>query len=155
MKLPTKSRHFHQKAAVILSETINVLIYVLLTITTIGIIVGVYQTGLHLYQNTIGSNGISQVIETLIIDLILMLALIEVFRIFVSYLTKGRVRVTLVVETVLIVMLNEIIRSWFEDKPHENILYLLVAASVLMVLRILAIRYSPNLTDNQKADTLK
>lgn len=155
MKLPTKSRRLHQKAAIILAEMINGLLYLLLLIAVIGIVVGVYQTGLHLYQNTLGSNGVSQVIETLIIDMILMLALIEVFRIFLSYLTEGKVRVTLVIETVLIVMLNEITRSWFEDKPHVNIVYLLGAASVLMILRILAIRYSPNLSADKKPKTLK
>ncbi len=142
MELPTHSRRSHQKIAVILSEAVNVLLYGLLVVSIVGIAVGIYQAGGHLLHNAADQNS-THTIETLILDTIVIVALVEVIRTIISYLTEGRVRVTLIIETVLIIMLNEIVRGRFEGELNASTLYLIGVVVVLMGLRILAIRFSP------------
>lgn len=142
MELPTRNRHFHQRVVIFLSEAVNALLYILLAVGVVGIGVGIFQAASHLLHNAADINS-THTIETLILDTIVLLALIEVIRSIVSYLTEGRVRVTLIIETVLIIMLNEIVRGRFENEPNINTLYLVGIVVVLMGLRILAIRFSP------------
>lgn len=83
-------------------------------------------------------------IRQIIVDSVILLALIEVLRIATSYLRDGRVRIRYIVDTVLIVLLNEMISLWF--KGNLNVLMLVMLISLLltlMLLRILAIKFSP------------
>ena len=143
MEIPTRSRRMHQKTVIIISEAVNILLYGLLLVTVVGIGVGIYQTASHLLLNATDKNS-THTIETLILDTIIVVALVEVIRSIISYLNEGRVRVTLIIETVLIITLNEIIRGRFEGEPNVNVIYLLGIVVVLMSLRILAIRFSPD-----------
>jgi uncharacterized membrane protein (DUF373 family) len=143
MQLPTKSRGFHQRIVLIVSEVINVLLYALLIVGLAGIAVGIYQAAAHLVE-TFQNQDSKEVLETLIIDIIIVLAVVEVLRGILSYLDQGRIRVSLIIEVVLIVTLNEIIRGWFEDgEDPQNSIYLIIVAAILLGLRILAIRYGP------------
>lgn len=142
MELPTRFRRVHQKAVIIMSEFVNVLLYCLLLLSIAGIGVGIYQAGQHLLENAADHNS-THTIETLILDTIVIVALVEIIRSILSYLSEGRVRVTLIIETVLIIMLNEIVRGRFENEPNVNTLYLVGVVIVLMILRVLAIRVSP------------
>lgn len=142
MQLPARSRNFHQKVTIIMSEAVNILLYGLLLVSIAGIGVGIYQAGRHLIENASAHNS-THTIETLILDTIVIVALVEIIRSILSYLSEGRVRVTLIIETVLIIMLNEIVRGRFEGEPNVNTLYLVGVVIVLMILRVLAIRVSP------------
>ena len=143
MQLPTKSRGFHQKTVLIVSEIINALLYCLLVVGVAAIGVGIYLAGEHLFDNFRNHNS-GELLETVIIDMIVILAVVEVIRGILSYLDQGRVRVSLIIEVVLIVTLNEIIRGWFEEGNSQNdSLYLIVVAAVLLVMRVLALRFGP------------
>ncbi len=142
MELPTRSRRLHQKVVTSFSELVNILLYLLLVVVIVGIGVGIYQAGSHLFQNAADINS-THTIETLILDSIVIVALVEVIRSIISYLTEGRVRVSLIIETVLIIMLNEIVRGRFEGESNTDTLYLVGIVIVLMLLRILALRFSP------------
>lgn len=142
MQLPTHSRQSHQKIVVVISEAVNVLLYALLLVSVAGIAVGIYQAGGHLLHNAADQNS-THTIETLILDTIVIVALVEIIRTVISYLTEGRVRVTLIIETALIIMLNEIVRGQFENASNTDTLYLIGVVIVLMGLRVLAIRVSP------------
>ncbi len=49
-----------------------------------------------------------------IIDTLILLAVVEVFKTTLTYFSEGRVKVTFIVDTILVVMLTEIISHWFK-----------------------------------------
>lgn len=74
----------------------------------------------------------------------MLLALIEVLRIAMSYLHDGRVRIRYIVDTVLIVLLNEVVSIWFKGNLNFQTLIMLISLLLtLMVIRVLAIQFSP------------
>ena len=79
-----------------------------------------------------------------LIDVLGVLAMVEVFRTAMTYLIEGRVKVTYIIDTVLVAMLTELLAFWYHDVDLERFAMLLALVVVLMILRILAIRFSPN-----------
>ncbi|WP_447980523.1 phosphate-starvation-inducible PsiE family protein [Candidatus Nitrospira bockiana] len=63
-------------------------------------------------------------LRTLIIDILLVLAVVEVFKTTLTYFSEGRVKVTFIVDTILVVMLV-----------------------MLAAIRVLAVRFSPAQAD--------
>lgn len=88
------------------------------------------------------------VLRHLLLNVIVLLAVIEVVKTSLNYLTYGRVRVTYIVDTVLIVMLNEVISIWYKGITFPLLGALLLIIFVLMVIRIFAIRFSPDREDS-------
>ncbi len=107
-----------------------------------GITFGIYLAAEHLYSNR--GEDISKILQTLVVDIITVLAVLEVIRTILSYLAEGRVRVSLIIDTVMIVTLNEIIKQWFEHSSQSHAVYLALVPAVLMGLRILAIKFGPS-----------
>lgn len=142
MKLLTKSYRFHKNVVIYISEAIKAILYVLSFIGLSGIAYGTFLAGKHLYSNRGPDLGF--ILQTLVIDIIIILAVLEVVRTILSYLSEGRVRVSLIIDTVMIITLNEIVKLWFERGPHVEAFYLVGVTAVLMGLRILAIRYGPS-----------
>lgn len=142
MRLLSNHRKLHENIVVYISEIIKALLYILSAIILIGIAMGVYLTGVHVFDHWGSEPNI--LTQSLVVDIVTVLALLEVMRTILSYLSEGRVRVSLIIDTVMIVTLNEIIKAWFEDAPYTDTLYLIGVTGVLMVLRILAIRHGPS-----------
>jgi uncharacterized membrane protein (DUF373 family) len=82
--------------------------------------------------------------RSVLIDVLGVLARVEVFRTAMSYLTEGRVKVTYIIDTVLVAVLTELLAFWYHEVDLARIGMLLALVLGLMVLRILAIRFSPN-----------
>ena len=89
--------------------------------------------------------GIENAFRNMIIHTLILLALIEVFRTLMAYLTEGRVKVTFIVDTVLVVMLTEVISLWFKGGDWPIFVAVAFILLALGALRIMAIRYSPNI----------
>lgn len=83
-------------------------------------------------------------LQELLISALTVLALVEVFRTTMAYFIEGRVKVTYLVDTVLVALLTEILAFWHREMPAERILLVIALLLALFVVRILAIRYSPN-----------
>ena len=82
-------------------------------------------------------------LRQVIIDTLILLAVVEVFKTTVAYFSEGRVKVTFIVDTILVVMLTEIISHWFKggDLLHFALLGAILVA--LAGMRVLAVRFSP------------
>ncbi len=93
--------------------------------------------------------GFLDVLKSLIVNSLLVLALLEISRTVVAYFTLGRVKVTFIVDTVLAVFLSEAVVTWFSGESILRAVELLLILLVLMILRIVAIQYQPS-----KRDTL-
>lgn len=102
---------------------------------------GVVKTFLDL--RLLFDNPVEVALRHIIVDTLILLAVVEVFKTTLTYMTEGRVKVTFIVDTILVVMLTEVISQWFKG---GNIPQLAVLGGILMtltVIRVLAVRCSP------------
>lgn len=79
----------------------------------------------------------------IIVDTLILLAVVEVFKTTLTYFSEGRVKVTFIVDTILVVMLTEIISLWFKDADHGKLLSLGAILLALGAIRVVAVRCSP------------
>ena len=91
---------------------------------------------------------LEQVLRQVIVASLLLLAVVEVFKTTLAYLTEGRVKVTFIVDTILVVMLTEVISQWFKNEDPLRLAALGGILLVLGMMRILAVRWSPARTDS-------
>jgi uncharacterized membrane protein (DUF373 family) len=91
---------------------------------------------------------LEQVLRQVIVASLLLLAVVEVFKTALAYLTEGRVKVTFIVDTILVVMLTEVISQWFKNEDPLRLAALGGILLVLGMMRILAVRWSPARTDS-------
>ena len=79
----------------------------------------------------------------IIIDALIVLAVVEVFRTVLAYFIEGRVKVTFIVDTVLVVVLTEVMSLWFRGGTWNEFGSSAMMMLTLGALRIMAIRFSP------------
>jgi uncharacterized membrane protein (DUF373 family) len=82
-------------------------------------------------------------LRQIIVDTLILLAVVEVFKTTVTYFSEGRVKVTFIVDTILVVMLTEIISLWFKEADQERLLLLGAILLALGAIRVVAVRCSP------------
>lgn len=85
------------------------------------------------------------VLRQVIVDTLMLLALVEVFKTTVTYFQEGRVKVTFIVDTILVVMLTEVISQWFKGGDWHALTALCGILLILGAVRIMAVRWSPTL----------
>jgi len=82
-------------------------------------------------------------IRHIIVDTLLLLAVVEVFKTTLTYFSEGRVKVTFIVDTILVVMLTEVISKWFKGVNLNEFAVLGIILLALALVRVLAVRFSP------------
>ena len=82
-------------------------------------------------------------IRHIIVDTLLLLAVVEVFKTTLTYFSEGRVKVTFIVDTILVVMLTEVISKWFKGVSLNEFAVLGIILLALALVRVLAVRFSP------------
>jgi len=93
-------------------------------------------------------SGIPEISKIVIINSLMILALLEVFKTTLTYYAEGRVKVTFIIDTVLVVVLTEVMAFWFKDIEPPRLFMTIALVFTLIIARIFAIRFSPdNLTD--------
>lgn len=90
--------------------------------------------------------GIREISKVVIINVLMILALLEVFKTTLTYYAEGRVKVTFIIDTVLVVVLTEIMAFWFNEIEPPRLFMTIALVFTLIISRILTIRFSP---DNQ------
>ena len=121
---------------------LSLLIFTILAALTGGVI----KTFLDL--RLLFDNPVEVALRHVIVDTLILLAVVEVFKTTLTYFTEGRVKVTFIVDTILVVMLTEVISQWFKGGA---ILQLAVLGGILVtlaVIRMLAVRCSPTQGDS-------
>lgn len=89
-------------------------------------------------------NGWADTVEHIIVDIVLILALLELIRILQSYLALGRVKVTFILDVAVVVLIGELIGLWFKQYTSMEVSLHIAAITVLALLRIVSIRFSPD-----------
>ncbi len=85
------------------------------------------------------------VLRQVIVNTLMLLALVELFKTTVAYFREGRVKVTFIVDTILVVMLTEVISQWFKGGDWQALTVLCGILLVLGIVRVMAVRWSPAL----------
>lgn len=117
-----------------------VLSFLILTILA-ALAGGVAKTFLDL--GLLLSHPVEVALRQVIIDTLILLAVVEVFKTTLTYFSEGRVKVTFIVDTILVVMLTEVIAQWFKG---GSLIHLAVLGGILLTLsamRVLTVRFSP------------
>lgn len=128
-------------------------------IRAIQLIVGVLMLALYLWIGAgilnlilslldIVKNGWAHVAERIIVDVVLILALLELIRILHSYLVLGRVKVTFILDVALVVLIGELIGLWYKEYTLLEVGLHIAAITILTLLRIVSIRFSPDAVDS-------
>jgi uncharacterized membrane protein (DUF373 family) len=122
-----------------------VLSFLILTIL-LALTGGVIKTLLDL--KLLLHNPVEVALRQIIIDTLILLAVVEVFKTTLTYFSEGRVKVTFIVDTILVVMLTEVISEWFKGVHVEQFAILGVILLALAAIRVLAVRFSPTHGDS-------
>lgn len=86
-------------------------------------------------------------LRKVIIDTLILLAVVEIYKTALTYFSEGRVRVTYIVDTVLVIMLSELISLWFAQGQTVKFIILIGILFSLIIIRILAISFHPSNRD--------
>jgi len=136
--LATDLTHFWMKG-------IRVVLSLLIITILLGLTGGVFRIFLNLH--TLLSHPIEEALRHLIVDTLIILAIVEVFKTTLTYFSEGRVKVTFIVDTILVVMLTEIISKWFSEAPMSQWITLGGILIILGIIRIVAVQWSPTKTE--------
>jgi len=131
---PKKIDNYQMKIIDLFSNFISILLTVLLGLACIGIGLGIFEASVNLITN-FGDQQITNVLERLIIDMIVVVAIVEVARLIIKYLRDHSVDVEIIIETALVILLNELIREYFEHGASSDMLILVGVIAALMALR--------------------
>jgi len=127
------------------ARTIQFIVGILMLALYVWIAAGVLSLLFNLPE--ILKNGWAQIAEHIIVDIVLILAILELIRILQSYLSVGRVKVTFILDVALVVLIGELIGLWYKDYTMTEVGLHIAAITMLTLLRIVSIRFSPNVVD--------
>ena len=124
------------------AKIIGFLVGILMIAIYIWIISGFFDLLVTLYHSY--PDNWSHGAETMIKNIVIILAALELIRIFQSYLALGRVKLTFILEVALVVLVGELIGFWYRDFQVWEVILSIAVISILLILRIITIRYSPD-----------
>lgn len=132
------TRFFESTARVLLSFLILVIMLVILA-----------GTGCTLYDLRLVLNGDFHVaFKSILVDMLTVLAVVEVLRTALSYFTEGRVKVTYIIDTVIVTVLTEVMAFWYRDMDWQKVAMIIALVLSLACIRIIAVRFSPRRLQN-------
>lgn len=79
----------------------------------------------------------------ILVDMLTVLAMVEILRTALAYFSEGRVKVTYIIDTVLVTILTEILAFWYKDMTWQKLAMAIILIVSLAVVRIVAVRFSP------------
>ena len=81
--------------------------------------------------------------RTILVDVLTVMAIVEVLRTALAYFTEGRVKVTYIIDTVMVTVLTEVMAFWYREMEWQKIAMVIVLVLSLAAVRIIAVRFSP------------
>lgn len=127
--------------AVYIGTIIRALLNLLLLVITAALAIGVYKTGYDLFTSL--NKPLETLLQNILVDIVFIVALVEIAITVIGYLKDGKVHVRYIVDTILIIMLNEIVGLWFtKPKPVEAATVVGIVLA-LAVVRVMVTRLSP------------
>lgn len=87
--------------------------------------------------------------KAILVDILTVLAVVEILRTALAYFTEGRVKVTYIIDTVMVTVLTEVMAFWYKEMPWQQLAMVILLTLSLAVIRVFSVRYSPRA---QRAD---
>jgi uncharacterized membrane protein (DUF373 family) len=81
--------------------------------------------------------------KTIMVDMLTVLAIVEVLRTALAYFTEGRVKVTYIIDTVIVTVLTEVMAFWYKEMDWQVVAMFISLVFSLACIRIIAVRFSP------------
>jgi uncharacterized membrane protein (DUF373 family) len=81
--------------------------------------------------------------KAVMVDMLTVLAMVEVLRTALAYFSEGRVKVTYIIDTVIVTVLTEVMAFWYREMVWQQLGMVLALVVGLSVVRVMAVRYSP------------
>ncbi len=122
---------------------VRVLIGILMICLSLWLATGIFSLMKHLIAAVTGEWGHEA--EKIIIDVVIILAILELVRTLQSYLELGRVKVTLILDAALVVLIGELISLWYRDYTVTEVVLSMGVITMLTLLRIVTVKFSPEL----------
>jgi uncharacterized membrane protein (DUF373 family) len=122
------------------------LLSLLLVIILAGMSYGIARCAFDLYSASgqmLFGNGLHDALKQLVTNVLMVLAVLELFRTVKAYFSEGRVKVTYIIDTALVVVITEIMGFWYREIEVPRVGLAIALVIALMGVRILAIRFSP------------
>jgi len=104
---------------------------------------GIIITILHL--RLLFTIDLEHALRVIIIDVLTILAVLEIFRTTLSYFSEGRVKITYIIDTVIVVMVTEIMACLFKGLDPYKMGMLTFLVLTLCVMRVFSVKYSPSI----------
>ena len=125
---------------------IKIILSLLIITILIALFGGVVKTIIDL--SLLFSATLDVALRKIILDILILLAVVEIFRTTLAYFTEGRIKVTFIIDTILVVILTETLSLWFNEMALGRLWAILILIGALGIMRIIAIKYSPTVRDN-------
>jgi len=81
--------------------------------------------------------------RTILVDILTVMALVEILRTALAYFSEGRVKVTYIIDTVIVMVLTEVMAFWYREMEWQKLAMVIVLVLSLALVRIIAVRFSP------------
>jgi uncharacterized membrane protein (DUF373 family) len=81
--------------------------------------------------------------KTVLVDVLTVLAMVEILRTALAYFSEGRVKVTYIIDTVMVTVLTEVMAFWYKEMPWQQLAMVILLTVSLARIRVVAVRYSP------------
>jgi uncharacterized membrane protein (DUF373 family) len=122
------------------------LLSMLLMVLLAGMAFGIIRAGLELLAETgylFSGGNLHSILKNLVVNVLMVLAIVELFRTVKAYFTEGRLKVTYILDTALVVVITEIMGFWYREIEVTQVALAIALILTLMFVRIMAIRFSP------------
>jgi uncharacterized membrane protein (DUF373 family) len=141
MKLQAKYPKAFVRVGVYMATVIRLLLNVLLLVVIAALIIGVYKAGHDLITSI--NKPLDTLLQQILLDVVFILALVEISITILGYLKDGHVHVRYIVDTILIIMLNEVVSLWFKSPTLSTAGGLALIIGVLALVRISTVHFAP------------
>lgn len=146
--LPPQLEEIEQKFPSWYLGGVKLVLLTLLLVQFLAMVWGIWETIEQAFIHA--QRGLLSLLKSMIVNILLLLALLEVSRTILTYFTLGRVKVTYIVDSVLAVLLSETLVTWFSNEPLSRYVELVMVLLALTILRVIAIRYHPSSGTKEK-----
>ena len=127
------TKFFEASARAILSLLIVAILLAILA----GVIYTFYDLRLIWRMEFLGA------FKSILVDVLTVLAMVEVLRTALAYFSEGRVKVTYIIDTVIVSVLTEVMAFWYKEMEWQKLAMVIALVLSLACVRIIAVRFSP------------
>ncbi len=126
----------------VLDNAVLLSLFLLEVIVSLGLVLSIFNIFLELYGNYPDTR---KMVESLINNSLSVFIIIEIIKSINDYIALRRVRISIIIDISIIILLRELIIGLYQHSISTEFSILLTGISlILVIMRILTLKYSPN-----------